>query len=168
MTKAIIDFSGYTGPELTPVAQMIHDQMTANAVSFDSPPLTMAELQADITAFDSALMKKATGAYADTVAFNIARHELESALADLGNFVNTVASGDAMLVEKSGFPNYETGRTPDFNPPAAPENLRLRQGDLSGTLVARYRPARARSINEVQTNLGDPNTAADWKPAGMF
>ena len=73
-----------------------------------------------------------------------------------------------MLVEKSGFPRYDTTHTVDPNPPAAPENLRLRQGDLSGTLVARYRPERERSMNEVQTNLGDPNTAADWHPAGMF
>ena len=169
MTKAIIDFSGYTGPQLTPVAQMIHDEMTTNATIFDTPPITMADLLTTITAFETALMKKASGAYADTVAFNIARHELESALNDLGNYVNTVASGDPMLVEKSGFPSYDTTtHTVDPNPPAAPENLRLRQGDLSGTLVARYRPERERSMNELQTNLGDPNTAADWHPAGMF
>ena len=33
-TKAIIDFSGYTAPELGPVAHVIHDQMTANAATF--------------------------------------------------------------------------------------------------------------------------------------
>ncbi len=31
-------------------------------------------------------------------------------------------------------------------------------------MVVRYRPARTPSINEVQTNTGDPN----WKPAGLF
>jgi hypothetical protein len=44
----------------------------------------------------------------------------------------------------------------------------VRQGDLSGTLVARYQPDRQHSINDVQTNTGDPNKESDWKPAGMF
>ncbi len=70
---------------------------------------------------------------------------------------------------KSGFPSYETtGRSPDTAPPAAPTNLFLRQGDLSGSFVARYRPDRQRSMNEIQTNSGDPNDEAAWKPAGMY
>jgi hypothetical protein len=27
---------------------------------------------------------------------------------------------------------------------------------------------RQHSINDLQTNTGDPNKEADWKPAGMF
>jgi hypothetical protein len=38
------------------------------------------------------LNKKSSGAYADTVAFNVARNELEGALGDLGNYVNIVAN----------------------------------------------------------------------------
>lgn len=44
----------------------------------------------------------------------------------------------------------------------------MRQGDLSGSLTARYRPARTPSLNEVQTCAGDPNVEANWRPAGMF
>jgi len=168
MTKAIIDFSGYTGPDLFPASQTIHDEMTTNSATFGAPPLTMAAFQLLIDAFESALNKKASKATADIIAFNVARNDLETALFKLGNYVNTTADGDPAIVVLSGFPSYETARTPDTTPPAAPQNLVVRQGDLSGTLVARYQPDRQHSINDVQTNTGDPNTETDWKPAGMF
>jgi hypothetical protein len=55
----------------------------------------------------------ATSVGADVIAFTVARHELEVALGDLGNYVNTVANGSAVIVEKSGFPSYETAHAPD-------------------------------------------------------
>lgn len=166
--KAIIDFSGYTAAELGPVAQAIHDKMTANAATFPNPPVTMTALQTLITTYDAKLVARASRATADVIAFNEARDELENALGKLGNQVNLVADGDAMIVEKSGFPSYETDKTPDTAPPGAPTDLKLRQGDLSGVIVARYKPQRQRSTNEVQVNTGDPNDAAAWHTKGMF
>jgi hypothetical protein len=143
--------------------------MTTNAVTFDGPPLTMAAYQLLIGAFQAALNKKASKATADIIAFNVARNDLETALFKLGSYVNTVADGDPSIVVKSGFPSYETApRTADTTPPGAPQNLVVRQGDLSGTLVVRYLPDRQHSINDLQTNTGDPNKESDWKPAGMF
>jgi hypothetical protein len=46
--------------------------------------------------------------------------------------------------------------------------LRLRHGDLSGEIVARYRPDRQHSMNEVQKCTGDPAVEANWTHAGMF
>ena len=166
MTKAIIDFSGYTGPELLPTSQKIHDDTTANAATFTNPPLKMDAFQTVIDAFETALNKKASKATADIIAFNVTRNDLETALGNLGNSINIVADGDPAIVVQSGFPSYETARTPDTAPPAAPQNLVVRQGDLSGTLVARYRPDRPRNINDIQTSTGDPNTESDWKPPG--
>jgi len=59
-------------------------------------------------------------------------------------------------------------RVIDTSTPAAPAEVRLRQGDMSGSAVARYKPARARSANQVQTCTGDPNVEANWKDAGIF
>jgi hypothetical protein len=168
MTKAIIDFSGYSAPDLAPAAQTIHDETNTNATTFPNPPLTMAALQTLIDAFTAALTKRASKATADVIALAVARNDLETALGGLGNYVNTVADGDPSIVVQSGFPSYETARTPDTNPPAAPQNPVVRHGDLSGTIVFRYRPDRQHSVNEVQTNIGDPNSASDWKPAGLF
>lgn len=83
--------------------------------------------------------------------------------------MNIVAKGDPTKVDGSGFPSYETvARPPDTAPPTAPQNLVVRQGDLSGSLVIRYQPDRQHSINDVQINTGDPGKETDWKPSGMF
>ncbi|MBI3878436.1 MAG: hypothetical protein HY301_00005, partial [Verrucomicrobia bacterium] len=119
-TKAIIDFSGYTAPELGPVAQTIHDQMLANAATFTTPPVTMAALAALITTYTTTLAARASRAKLDVIAFNDARAALEAALALLGNYVNGVAKGDDAKVAQSGFPSYVTGHTITNAAPAAP------------------------------------------------
>jgi len=142
--------------------------MTANAATFPSPPLTMAALNTDLTDFDTKLNKKASGAQADIVAFTVARNTLEIDLGNLGSYVNIVATGKPDIVVQSGFPSYDTDRIADTTPPPAPQNLVLRQGDVSGSCVARYQPGRQHSINEVQINTSDPNVEANWKSYGMF
>jgi hypothetical protein len=166
--KAIIDFSGYTAAELGPVAHTIHDKMTANAATFTTPTVTMATLQTQITNYDAKLIARASNAKADIVAFNDARDTLETSLGVLGNYVNGIAKGDPAIVVLSGFPSYDTARTPDLSPPAAPQNLRLVQGDVSGSMVARYKPDRQGSTNEVQTNTADPSVEANWSTKGMY
>ena len=166
--KAIIDFSGYAAAALAPAAQTIHDKMTTNAATFSASPVSMAALATLISTFNTKLAAKVSRATADVIAFNVARHNLEVALGDIGNYVNTVADGSPVIVEKSGFPSYETARPADPGAPAAPGDLRLRHGDLSGEIVARYRPARQRSVNEVQKCTGDPTVEANWQHAGMF
>ena len=121
-----------------------------------------------IANFDSALAAKNSRARADYIAFEAARVALEGALGDDGSYVNTVAQGDASIVADSGYPSYETGASPDYAPPGAPQNVVLRHGMLSGSLVARFRPERRRGVTEAETCIGDPNVEANWKPAGLF
>ena len=118
--------------------------------------------------YTAKLSARASRATTDVIAFNTAREALEAALGRLGNYVNDVAQGDPLTVEQSGFPGYLTQRSADPTPPGAPENVRVRHGDLSGTLLVRYRAQRQPSTNEVQINTGNPNTAADWRAAGIF
>jgi hypothetical protein len=166
--KAIISFRDYSSSDLSPVAQHIHDKMTENAVTFASPTTTMANLQTLITDYDAKLVARASNATEDVMLLNQCRELLEKALSGLGSYVNTVADGDPVIVEKSGFPFYETVHATDTSPPAAPTNLRLKQGELSGSLVARYTPEHAPSTNEVQTTTGDPNNEASWQTKGIF
>ena len=58
-TKAVIDFSSYTGPEFGTTAQTIHDQMTLHAATFTAPTVTMAALQTEITGYEAKLAAKA-------------------------------------------------------------------------------------------------------------
>ena len=167
-TKAITDFSRYTAAELGPKAQYIHDQMLANAGTFTAPTVGMPALAALLTGYHTKLAARASRDAGAVIAFNTARNDLEAALGRLGNYVNDKAQGDAAIVEESGFPSYNTARPALAGPPAAPTNLRVRQGDMSGSFLARYQSQRQPSTNEVQVNTGNPNTEADWLTKGIF
>lgn len=169
-TKAIIDFASYTASELTPVAQTIHDQMTANAATFANPAPTMPALATLVATYGQKLADRASNATEDVLAFHAARAALEGALHDLGIYVNFIAKGDAVIVEKSGFPSYSTGggATPGHSPiPAAPQSVKLRNGDLPNTVIARFKPDRPSSFNVAQINTGNPNDEAGWKTASQ-
>ncbi len=167
-TKAIIDFSSYTAAELGPLAQHIHDELVANVAVFATPTVAMPAFATLIATYNTKLVARESRASADIIAFNNAREALETGLNRLGNYVNDVAQGDSLIVEQSGFPGYLTQRSADTSAPVAPENLRLRHGDVSGSILARYRAQRQPSTNEVQINTGNPNTQADWRAAGIF
>ena len=170
-TRAVIDFTPYPAAELTPKAQTIHDQMVANAATFAAPVPNMPALATLLATYGQKLAARASNASADVLAFNLARHDLEGALHDLGVYVNFIAKGDPVIVEKSGFPSYATGpgATPGPSPiPGPPQDLKLRAGDLSGSLVGRCKPDRQHSFNVAQVNPGDPNNAAGWAPAANF
>ena len=149
--KAKVDFAGYPGSNLGPVAQTIHDQMVKNAALFTgTPPFTMAAFQIVIQTFDAALAAKASRATSDFIAFEVARHALEGDLSALGGYVNGVAKGDEAIIVASGFPYYNTAHNrPDTAPPPAPDGVTLRHGDLSGSILARYHTFRSPSMNEV-------------------
>lgn len=167
-TKAIINFSNYAAAELGPVAQFIHEQMSDNDDIFDSPNVSMIALGALVGDYMTKQAARASRATADVIALKDARAELEAALGRLGIYVNDVAQGDAAIVEKSGFPSYGTARPALTGPPAAPRNLRLGRGSLSGSILARYQSQRGWATHEVQINTGNPDTAADWQTAGIF
>lgn len=82
--------------------------------------------------------------------------------------MNGIAKGDPVIVEQSGFPSYTAGRTNSSALPGAPQNLRLRHGPLSGTIVARYRQQGQRSTNEAQTCTGDPTVESNWQYAEAY
>ena len=167
-TKAIIDFTRYAGDALAPVAQTIHDKMTLNAVIFAAPPVTMGALQTLVTTYGTKLAAKSSRATDDIIAFNVARHDLEGGLSDLGGYVNHIAQGNETTVAESGFPSYGGAVAAPNATPLAPADLRLQHGDLSTTVKANYHPDGQHTMNEVQTTTGDPNSEASWQAAGIF
>ena len=167
-TKAIIDFSGYNAGELGPIAHNIRDKMLLNVATFATPSISLATFQTQITSYDAKLIARASNATTDLLAFNDARNLLEQSLSVLGNYANSIAKGDPVIVDKSGFPSYDTNHTPNAAIPAGPTDLRLRHGDLSGSMVARYKADRQPSTNEVQSNTSDPNLESAWHLKGMY
>ncbi|MBL9113447.1 MAG: hypothetical protein JNJ83_00455 [Verrucomicrobiaceae bacterium] len=167
-TKAVTYFGDYTEASLSPVSRAIHTALTANAATFGTLPVTLVALDALIDDYDTKLAAKADKSKSSTVAFRVARENLEEALNKLGNHVNNVAEGDPVIVTESGFPSYNTNHTPDENPPAAPTNVRLSYGKVTGTLVVRYKTDRSPSMNEIQLCTGDPMNEAAWQGVGFF
>ena len=161
-TKAITDFNRETATGLGAIAQIINNKMTLNAATFTNPPLSMVDFAAQITDYNTKREAAASRDTAAVIAFNTARDLLEDSLRSLGNYVNATAKGDPAIVEKSGFPSYDTTRVPDYTPPGPPQDLRLTHGELSGSIVVRYKPEKRGSTNEIQINLGDPNDEAGW------
>ena len=160
--KAITDFTGESNLALKAIAEAIHTNMTLNAATFPNPTVTMVVLNTQITDYTTKLAATASRTPSDLIAFDAAREVLEESLRGLGNYVNSVALGSAAIVVQSGFPSYDTTRVPDYTPPDAPQNLRVTHGELSGSLIVRYKPERSGSTNEIQVHLGDPNDEAGW------
>lgn len=165
--KATTDFSSYPAADLGPQAQSIHNGIEANLTTFDKTPITMPDFQTNISDMLAKLIAKDSGAYADTLAFNLSRALVEENLGDLGNYVNIVAKGDETTLMLSNFPYYSTSRTPDYSAPGAPTNVQMKQGD-SGSFILRYRATRRPATNQVQTCLGDPMVEDNWKTFGFF
>ena len=165
--KAVIDFTKYTDAILAPTAQTIHDQMLAAAATFDDPTVAMAALQTLISTYLTKLAAKASRATADINAFKTAREALEDALAQLGGYVNSEAEGDGAIVELSGFPSYGGDQPAPSPVPAAPANVRIKHGTVSGSIVIQFKPDRRQAVSEVQLNPGDPNTESGWTHAAV-
>lgn len=161
--KAVIDFTPSPAAELLPLAKHVHDSLNAVASTFPNLPVSIADLGALIGQYEVRLSARASRATADMIAFDLIRHELEDALGQDGDYINGVANGDLTLIQSSGYPHYEARFARKPGPPAAPTDVRLRHGEVSGTVVARYKPDRRNSMNEVQTCAADPNTEANWK-----
>ncbi len=167
-TKAVIDFTDYTSSDLAALSRVIHERFVQHADDFTMPPVTVEALGALVEDYAEKLVARQTRAAADVLALKQARTALEQALRVLGSYINGLARGSANIVEKSGFPSFETARTRDFSPPSAPDELRLRHLTKSGEVLARYRPARRHSMNEVQITTGAPSDDSAWQTHGYF
>ncbi len=166
--RARIYFEELPSPELKTQAQIIHNGLAAHPDLFPNPPITLPNFQTQINDFNIKLQERQSGATAAVSALRRAHTALAKTLRTLGQYVNSLALNDAERIAQSGFPTYATRRPPNHAPPPAPENLVLRHGTLSGTIIARYRPFRRRSVNEVQICLANPLEEANWKTASYF
>ncbi len=167
-TKASVDFTRYQAAEMANIGQLIFERMSDHAATFPDPPVDMPALGLQVEDYKAKLSARASRAAADVLALKAARAGLNRSLGLLGGYVNRVAQGKPALVELSGFPSYDTARTPDRSAPGAPTNLRLKHGVQKGTVLARFRAQRRPSTNEVQVCLGNPNDESAWRTAGMF
>ena len=167
MHKARVNFAAEADGDLSGPAHNIHTKMEANAATFANPPVAMPAFKTAIDAWDTALEQAQPGGSDRITAKNNAREALEDALRKLGGYVNTIADGDLAKIELSGFPNYDTSIR-SGGPIFVPGNLRLERTPVSGEIIAKWDGDGSRGPYEVQANMGDPNTAANWSYKGSF
>jgi hypothetical protein len=75
------------------------------------------------------------------------------------------AAASVVIVESADCP-FEASVQPARR--LFPTNVRLRHGELSGSVLIRFTPARAKSFNQLQTCTGDRNVEANWHDAAFF
>lgn len=92
----------------------------------------------------------------------------------LGHYVNTVAQGDEVKVEKSGLPSYGTHNPQSrdlglaSNVTFVPQNVRMSQGNGSGVAKINWESDGSRTGCELHMNTGDPASEAAWSYKGSF
>ncbi|MEP7168749.1 MAG: hypothetical protein ABI855_05210 [Bacteroidota bacterium] len=102
-SKVIIDFSGYQEEELGPVTLIITNSLTTNGLVFPALPVHTGDVVTQNVNYTTILGEPDYhGKAADLAA---ARLVLETSLKDNGNYINnTVAKGNLVICEQSGYP----------------------------------------------------------------
>jgi hypothetical protein len=166
--KARVDYSKDNEGDLSGPAHNIHDKLVLHAATFPALPITPAAFLALIADWDTKLGDAGMGGTDRITLKDNAREALESALFQLGTYVNLVAKGDKATIDLSGFDSYSTSHAVSTGVAFIPQNVRWEDGMNSGGAVLRWKGDGKGSLYEVQTCTGDPNTEANWTYRGSF
>lgn len=133
MAKIRTGFSGYKDADLSVKAAVIIASLTGNP-NFANPVPPLADVQAALTAFDTALTNMGTGNKDATVIKNRCRATLEALLTDLGLFVQLHSKGDEAKLLTSG---YDLVSKPvPYGVLPKPQNFKVVPGDARGSVKA--------------------------------
>jgi hypothetical protein len=97
------NFSRTKVPDLLTKAQKIMTNITAAAATFPNPPVTMAQIQTEITALTASSAAATDGSKKDIALRNKDHHTLEQDLTLLGAYIVKIANGDPAIIAVSGF-----------------------------------------------------------------
>lgn len=106
---------------------------------YPTPLPTPAALTTALNAFTVALADAANGGTELTAIKNAKRTELVSLMTQLAAYITVTANGDLPTLLSSNFPIQKPSRTP-VGPVAAPGSPTLKQGGVSGTMIASVSP----------------------------
>lgn len=141
--KIIIDYRRLTDGDFVTKVRCIITALTGNP-DFQNPIPTLAELQAALDAFNSAIEAAADGSRPHIVIKNQSRIALAEVVRQLGMFVMFTANGDAAILAGSG---YDLSKVPGSQTLNKPGLVKMTEGVSSGMLVVSVkRPAGAKSF----------------------
>lgn len=130
---------------------------------------TLAQIQADLAAFQAEATATSAGDRTRIATRKAARSKLQSDMTLLAYYLQSASQGDETLLSSTGFPlraPVVQARIADV--PAAPTDFLLTRGPLSGTLMARVRRVPKAGSYDAQVTAADPTVEANWTAAGSF
>ena len=158
--KALTNLSKVRDNDLTEISQTIVSKMTKNE-DYPNPAPALSVVQAAIIEYSDALIKCDGGTKEDTAVKNKKRATLEEQLAHLGGYVNSIAEGDLVLLDRSGFPLSKLPEPVGFLP--APENFKVTDGENPGEIYYEMKPnKRAHGYIFIYAQVPAPEKLEDW------
>ncbi len=123
-------------PQLLALLNFVIEKMTANALLFAAPPISMAALQTLSDKFFAAIKAATEGGVNDRKVRDKLVLEVRDALRIQADYVRSVCNGDAALLTLSGF---ELSKMPEpITEVGIPANVRAERTDSKGELLVRW------------------------------
>lgn len=158
--KALINFSRVRDNDLTEVSQTIVSKMSKNE-DYPNPTPSLNVVQASIKAYADALIKCQGGTKEDVAVKNEKRKVLELNLTHLGNYVNSVAEGNLVKLDRSGFPLSKIPESVGFLP--APETFKVTDGENPGEVYYEMKAnKRAHGYIVISALVPAPENNEEW------
>ena len=167
----VSSFTKLSDPNFVVQVQQIVDAMTGNPAFPEPWPATvptLAQIQADFAAYQSAFTATAAGDRGRIVERDNARAKLATDLSQLAFNVQMTAQGNTTLLATTGFPLRQRAPRAQPEAPPAPARIKLSRGEVSGTLIVSTSRVPKAGSYDVQVTTGDPTVEANWTEAGVF
>lgn len=98
---------------------------------------------------------------------NAKREVLADIVRRLAPYLESVAAGDVAKLESTGYDLTKATHDAPIEIPDAPTDLKLKQGQLSGSVSVTAKPPKGAGSFEIQVCVGDPNVPANWRTATL-
>jgi hypothetical protein len=135
-------------------------KLTGNA-KLPNPPETLVNMQVVADAYAQAIEDATDGSKLSKEVRNALTKDVQTLLTKTGNYVRTAANGDATILASSGF---EMAKQPVLvGLPAAPGNLKVLAGPLSGQTEVRWKSSHGALSYKLERCEKDPELEASWK-----
>ena len=168
----------YPDSALVTYAKNRVESIKLNELSFPGLSPTPEEVEVKLHAFETALINQRKGEKNTTTAKNIARSVLERSLLVQATNCAEIADGNLETYQKSGYGVKAKSRPAGQLP--APANFRLFNGNMSGSVVAKFKGvtnshgyelsivSEDGSIIRAITNSGSPITVEELAPLKRY
>ena len=163
--RVLLDFTSTPDPALDEFAGTVITGLTGNT-AFPNLPVSLADLQLQLTAFSDALIAHTQGGTTATAAKNAARSVLVDSLRLNALYVQTKCNNHLDTLLSSGYQAASTNHAQTTL--TQPVIQDLINGN-SGELVARVKPvANARAYEARYALVGTGGTPGPWQSGGLF